>query len=117
VRARAVTLKLRSSDFRTRTRARALAQATDVTDELWRAAAELFEQALGNRDAGSLLPLRLLGVGAGRLTRELVVQGELFGDGERARQAALDKAVDAIREQFGATAIQRGKRPGRDGEA
>lgn len=106
LRARAITLKLRSSDFRTRTRACALAEATDVTDVLWRAAADLFGKSLPEE----LLPLRLLGVGAGRLTREAVVQGDLFDDGGRERQAALDRAVDAIRGQFGPSAIRRGKR-------
>lgn len=106
LRARAITLKLRSSDFRTRTRACALAEATDVTDVLWRAATDLFGKSLPEE----LLPLRLLGVGAGRLTREAVVQGDLFDDGGRERQAALDRAVDAIRGQFGPSAIRRGKR-------
>jgi DNA polymerase-4 len=106
VRARAITLKLRSSDFRTRTRARGLAEATDATEVLWRAAAELFEVSLPDE----MLPLRLLGVGAGRLTRDTAVQGDLFDDGRRERQAALDKAVDAIRGQFGPSAIHRGHR-------
>src|SRR5581483_7724326 len=37
VRARTVDLKVRSSDFRTRTRALSLPDATDATDVLWRA--------------------------------------------------------------------------------
>ena len=119
VRARAVTLKHRSADFRTRTRARTLEQATDVTDVLWHAAAELFDQAVPSAavaGAGALLPLRLLGVGAGRLTRDDLVQGELFGAEETERQAAVDRVVDAIRGQFGTAAIRRGSRLGRDGE-
>jgi DNA polymerase IV len=106
LRARAVTLKLRSSDFRTHTRARGLPESSDVTEILWRAAAELFERSL----SASMLPLRLLGVGAGRLTRDSVVQGDLFDHGVRDRHAALDRAVDAIRGQFGAGAIHRGNR-------
>jgi DNA polymerase-4 len=117
VRARAVTLKLRSSDFRTRTRACLLQPATHGTDELAQVATELLEQSLAERDIGSLLPLRLLGVGAGRLTREEIVQGELFDDAERERHAALDRAVDAIREQFGAGAIRRANRLARDDPA
>jgi DNA polymerase-4 len=107
VRARAIDLKLRSSDFRTWTRARALAEPTDVTEVLWRAARELFERSVSDE----MLPLRLLGVGAGRLTRDVAVQGDLFDGEQRGRQAALDKAVDAIRGQFGPSAIRRGKRP------
>jgi DNA polymerase-4 len=64
LRARTVELKVRSSDFCTRHRAQALPEATDATDELWRAARVLFDRGVG-RD---VLPLRLLGEkgGAGR---------------------------------------------------
>jgi DNA polymerase-4 len=65
VRARTVDLKVRSSDFRTRTRAHSLPDATDATDVLWRAALGLFERSLTDE----VLPLRLLGVGASNLTR------------------------------------------------
>ena len=106
VRARAIDLKLRSSEFHTWSRCRALAEPTDVTDVIWRSAAELFEESL----ADEMLPLRLLGVGATRLTREAAVQGDLFDEGQRARHAALDKAVDAIRGHFGSAAIGRANR-------
>jgi DNA polymerase-4 len=106
VRTRAIELKLRSSDFRTRTRSRTLAEASDVTDVLWQAAAELFEHSLSDE----LLPLRLLGVGAARLSRDPAIQGDLFDEGERARQAALDRTVDTIRGRFGASAIHRANR-------
>jgi DNA polymerase-4 len=104
VRARGIELKLRSSDLRTRTRSQSLAEATDVTDVLWRAAQELFERSV----SPELLPIRLLGVGAARLTRDTAVQRDLFEDGTRQRQGALDRAIDAIRGQFGAGAIRRG---------
>jgi DNA polymerase-4 len=103
-RARAVELKVRSSDFRTKARSRALAEPTNRTDVLWRAAAELLEPSL----LRELLPVRLLGVGASRLTRDAAVQGDLFDGGAGERQTALDEAVDAIRGEFGNTAIRRG---------
>ena len=104
LRARTVELKVRSSDFRTRHRAQALPEPSDSTDVLWQAARGLFDRGL-SRD---LLPLRLLGVGATRLTREVAAQGELFDGGQREQRQALDKAVDAIRGRFGAAAIRRG---------
>jgi hypothetical protein len=52
----------------------------------------------------------LLGVGATNLTGDRAAQGQLFEDGGRRRQAALDQAIDAIRQQLGAAAIQRGSR-------
>ncbi len=111
VRARTVELKVRSSDFRTRMRSQSLPEATDVTNVLWQTAKELFERSL-TRD---LLPVRLLGVGASRLTRETAVQRGLFDDGARDRHGSLDRVVDAIRGQFGDGAIRRGslvERPG-----
>jgi DNA polymerase-4 len=55
-----------------------------------------------------VLPVRLLGVGASRLAPEGCVQGQLFDADLRERQTAVDRAVDAIRGQFGAGAIRRG---------
>jgi len=115
VRARSIELKLRSSDFRTRTRSQSLADATDVTNVLWQAAQGLFERSL----TPELLPIRLLGVGAAKLTRDTVVQHDLFEDRTRQRQSALDRVVDAIRGQFGTDAIRRGslvERPGPEDE-
>jgi DNA polymerase-4 len=102
--ARSVELKIRSSDFRTQSRSCALAQPTNLTQDLWQAAAGLFDRSL----PADLLPLRLLGVGAGKLVRAPVVQGDLFDDARRSRQGSLDRTIDAIRGQFGSGAIQRG---------
>jgi DNA polymerase-4 len=104
LRARTVELKIRSSDFRTRSRAQALPEATNSTDGLWQVAAELFERSLTRE----LLPVRLLGVGVTRLTSDSPVQRGLFDGEARHRQGALDQAIDAIRGQFGTGAIQRG---------
>jgi DNA polymerase-4 len=104
LRARTVELKIRSSDFRTRHRAQALREASNATDILWQTAQAIFEHGL-TRD---MLPLRLLGVGATRLTGEPAAQRSLFDADERNRQDALDQTVDAIRKQFGNAAVRRG---------
>jgi DNA polymerase-4 len=104
VHARTIEIKIRSSDFRTQIRAQTLPEATNVTDVLWQSAKTLFERSLTR----GLLPVRLLGVGVSRLTREAVVQGNLFDGEERRRQQAVDQAVDTIRGQFGTDAIRRG---------
>jgi DNA polymerase-4 len=104
--AQTVEIKVRSADFRTRTRSQALPAATNLTAPLWQAAAALLGRAL----ARDVLPVRLLGVGATRLVRGGAVQGELFDGEQRERHCALDRAVDAIRGQFGTGAIRRGSR-------
>ena len=106
LRARVIELKLRSSDFHTWSRARTLPAPSDVTEVLWQAAADLFEHSLSD----DMLPLRLLGVGAARLTSDDMVQGDLFDEDQRERHAALDRTVDTIREQFGSSAIRRANR-------
>lgn len=103
--ARTVELKLRSSDFRTQTRSQSLPEATNATEVLWQAAGALLERSLTRE----WLPVRLLGVGATRLTREPQIQRGLFDGEVQARQEALDQAIDAIRGQFGAAAIRRGR--------
>lgn len=104
LRTRTVELKIRSSDFRTRHRAQALRQPSNLTNFLWQAAQAIFERSL----TLDLLPVRLLGVGASRLSRETARQGELFDGEARERQQVLDRTVDAIRGQFGAAAVRRG---------
>jgi hypothetical protein len=81
-----------------------LPEATDVTESLWRAAVQLFERTLTDQ----ILPMRLMGVGAFNLSRDGIVQGQLFGDDERKRGEALDRTIDAIRTRQGSDAIRRG---------
>jgi DNA polymerase-4 len=113
IRARSIELKIRSSDFRTYTRSRSLDQPTDVTAVIWKAAVELFEM----RVPKTIFPVRLLGVGAARLVHDAPAQGDLFDDPWRAKQSALDGAVDQIRARYGTDAIRRGgaQRPGQGG--
>ena len=101
--ARTIDLKIRSSDFRTKMLSKSI-EPTHATEAIWRTATELLERSL----KFDLLPVRLLGVGAGNLVRDAVIQGDLFDGGRRERQDAVDRAVDAIRAQFGTRAIERG---------
>jgi DNA polymerase-4 len=110
LRARTIELKIRSADFHTRHRAQALAEPSNATDVLWHAAQAIFERSV-TRD---VLPIRLLGVGATRLTSETAQQRDLFDPERHTRQRALDHTVDAIRKQFGSSAVRRGTRPDRD---
>jgi DNA polymerase IV len=102
--AHTVTLKIRSSDFVTLTRRTTLAQATDRTDVLWRAAAELLE-AWAHERSGRV---RLIGVGVSQLADPSGQQLGLFEQRSDARQQRLDQTIDAIRRRFGDDAIARG---------
>lgn len=107
LRGRTVTVKLRTGDFTTRTRSASLAQATDVTKEIWDTAERLLE-AWSRRSPS---PLRLLGVSVSQLRGRGGQQLALFEDPLRARRRRLDRALDGIVERFGAEAIGRGRLP------
>ena len=104
-----VTLKLKTADFRTVTRARRLSAATQSADEMFRAAAPLLAREADGR------AFRLIGIGAHALIQagEAVeaggsIQGDLFG-GAAPAEDKIDKALDAVREKFGEDAIVRGR--------
>jgi DNA polymerase-4 len=106
LRARTVQVKLRNPEFVTRTRASTLADATDVTADLWSAARRLLERELG----AGFVPLRLLGVGASEIHESDPGQLDLF-DGAHERQRRLDTVSDRINERFGKGRIRRGATP------
>jgi len=104
LKARTVTLKLRTGDFVTRTRSQTLAAATDITAELLAAARGLF--AAWRRENAA--PLRLLGMGASQLG-ETGGQLPLFGAPGREKQERLDRTLDDIARKFGRKAVRRGR--------
>lgn len=109
--ARTVTLKFRYGDFTTLTRAKTMLESTDVTEEFWRTAREIFD-AWATRD---FRPLRLLGMTASGLAAQAGRQLGLFQDERQKKQERLDEATDSIATRFGRKAISRGSaRPDND---
>jgi DNA polymerase-4 len=97
---RTVTLKVRFADFTTITRSRTLAEATDVSQEIYATAAELFA-SLGLQRAR----LRLVGVRVEGLVPRTKVQHQLvLGERERGWREA-DRAVDRAALRFGTAAV------------
>jgi len=99
--ARTVTLKLRFPPFETLSRSTTVGQPVELEDEIFQAAAGLFERAWAENERR---PVRLIGLGATNLQ-------------ERARQLRLGESVDAdrlaetvtdLRERFGDSVVQRG---------
>ena len=101
--ARTVHIKVRFADFQTITRNQTLAEATDLTDELWRAAAAM----LANRLPRNHPPVRLLGMGVSGFDESGQSQGLLFDQEERRRQGKLDTVTDEILDRFGKGSIGR----------
>ena len=107
---RTVQIKIRLADFQTVTRARTLVRPTNVTQELWQAAADLLMQFAGQRRPA----VRLLGVGVSGLQADPLAQQQLFDIEDHNRQGQLDAVADAIHQKFGGQAIRRGTRLLRD---
>jgi DNA polymerase IV len=101
--ARTVTLKFRYGDFRTLTRRKTLDHTTDLTEDLWQAAQDVFLR--WQRSARGAL--RLLGFGVSGLSTGTAVQLELFPDPQAQKLKRLDRAVDQIKERYGGGAIHR----------
>lgn len=99
-----VEVKLRSGDFRTKSRSRKLPCHTHATQNLLEAAVPLLDDLCQS----DLLPARLVGVTATDLARPDQVQPGLFDTPANARPAKLDSAIDAIRARFGSESVSRG---------
>jgi len=99
-----VTLKLKTADFRLRTRSRRLADPTQLADTLYRTAHHLLAG-----EADGTTRFRLIGVGADGLTDSNAADLPTLFDRPDGRARHLEEAIDAIRERHGAAAVQRGR--------
>ncbi|WP_413320070.1 DNA polymerase IV [Agrococcus sp. 1P02AA] len=96
VQARTITLTVRFHDFRTITRSRTLAEATDVTRVIVETAWSLLEQL------GEMPPVRLLGVRASAV-QDAADHGLLWDDSET--WGSAERAMDAVHDRFGAATV------------
>ena len=98
-----ITLKLKTADFRLRTRARSLGEPTQLAARIFEAGRDLLKRETdGTR-------FRLIGIGASNLDiAEKADSVDLIVDhkGKRARQA--EHAIDKVREKFGKAAVVKG---------
>jgi len=98
---RTVTLKVRFADFTTITRARTLADPTDVAVELHATAADLFRRLGLQRARIRLVGVRVEGLRpAGSAPRQLILGARGSGWPE------AERAVDTARHRFGTTAVR-----------
>lgn len=97
-----ITLKLKTADFRTRTRARTLSAPTQLAGRIFNAANELLrKEATGTS-------FRLIGVGVSHLcSADKADLGDL-ADTNVIREKAAETAVDTLRAKFGDDMIYKG---------
>ena len=102
---RTVKLKIRFANFKTISRSRTLEHQTDVTQEIFSAANELF-----NERVPTGRPVRLIGVGLAGLEHDQARQAELFGEQNFETHRNAELASDQIRDRFGSQALSFGSR-------
>ena len=99
-----VTLKLKTADFRIRTRAATLAHPTQLADTIFRTA-----HALLIREADGTA-FRLLGVGVSHFAALEDADPTDLAEPDGARRAAVERAMDRLRARYGGSAIVKGRR-------
>ncbi|WP_274424186.1 DNA polymerase IV [Chelativorans sp. YIM 93263] len=111
---RTVVLKLKTADFRTRTRNRQLRNPTRLADRIFSAGLDMLKrEADGTR-------FRLLGIGVSELTDAAKADPQDLVDTLSHKRALAEGAVDSLRAKYGRTAVEtgytfgRGKRPSRN---
>jgi DNA polymerase-4 len=94
-----ITLKLKTDDFKIRTRARSLAGPTQLAARIFEAGRDLLRHEVGTAR------FRLIGIGVSHLEE---THGPDFADLLDARSAKAEHAVDALRAKFGRDAVVKG---------
>lgn len=97
-----ITLKLKSAEFKTRTRRRTLNEPSQLADTLFRVGRELLAKEIdGTR-------YRLIGIGFSGLRDEVGDAGDLL-DPQAIRRAEAERAMDKARAKFGGDAVVKGR--------
>jgi DNA polymerase-4 len=99
---RTVTLKLKTADFRSRTRSRQIADPTRLADRIYAVGADLLAREIdGTR-------FRLLGIGIADFVDPRLADPRDLIDPAAEKRAAAEAAIDSIRGKFGNTAVELG---------
>ncbi len=108
---RTIVLKLKTSDFKIRTRNRQLADPTRLADRIFSTSLELLrKEADGTK-------FRLIGVGVSDLCNDDRADPPDLVDVTGRKRAIAEGAIDAVREKFGRRAVETGYTFGKSGKA
>ncbi len=99
---RGITLKLKTADFRTITRARHLSDPTQLADRIFSAGVALLEAETDGRR------FRLIGIGVSDLESDERADPQDLLDQSAERRKNAELAVDKLRDRFGKSAVELG---------
>jgi DNA polymerase-4 len=97
-----VVLKLKTADFKSRTRNKRLEDPTQLADRIFRTGISMLERETNGTK------FRLLGIGVTDLTDPARADPPDLVDVQAGRRAAAEAAMDKLREKFGAAAVETG---------
>jgi DNA polymerase-4 len=92
---RLVSVEIKTSELFGYSHQRKLLGTTNITNEIYQAAKELFDEMWKNEK------IRHLGVRVSDLCSDEFIQATLFDDRDIDKKQALDKAIDSIRNRYG----------------
>ncbi len=97
-----ITLKLKTKDFKTRTRNRSLADPTQLADRIFNTAHDMLTHETGREH------FRLIGVGVSGLTGDGNADPHDLVDIKSGKRAQAERAMDAVREKYGTKSVELG---------
>ncbi|MDO4272551.1 MAG: DNA polymerase IV [Eubacteriales bacterium] len=101
VKIQVVSVSIKDNQLKKMSHQKVLDSATNITNEIYQAACELFHELWDGR------PIRLLGIQTSHTKDEEARQLTLFDNGEYEKWEHMDQAVDEIRRKFGSNAVRR----------
>lgn len=99
---RTIVLKLKTSDFKSRTRNRKLPDATQLADKIFSVARDLMTPELDGT------AFRLLGVGVADLEDDERADPHNLIDQQSQKRAEIERAMDRVKSKYGADAVETG---------
>ncbi|AYD00691.1 DNA polymerase IV [Neorhizobium sp. NCHU2750] len=97
-----VVLKMKTADFKSRTRNKRLEDPTQLTDRIFRTGLSLMEKETDGTK------FRLLGIGVTDLCDPQLADPPDLVDQQAGRRAAAEAAMDRLRDKFGTAAVETG---------
>ncbi len=97
-----VVLKMKTADFKGRTRNRRLEDPTQLADRIFRTGLSLMERETDGTE------FRLIGIGVTDLTDPALADPPDLVDQQSGRRAAAEAAMDKLRDKFGKAAVETG---------